>query len=428
MFDNNYGRKISNKVDEINDMYVVHQAQRHAPIKGGRKISKLSEGGIGIMLPNSKRAMAINENEPIMSGSAVGPDFEYGQVKNGVSKGATGSGKKGAAIWNEIEENLSGGALDRQIGGNIVESKGYEMEDPLNIQQHLLKGGALEHGTLLHLAESLVTRAPRIINPLIDKLPISDNAKSNVKGVVSTIADVVHAAAPILHIALLLHKGTRGSGKSDNDKIILREMQKGGALDVNSIKSYLSKKGEVVKHVFNKLRENVDVPTVLKVVAPIIGALVAAKGAHQIYREVRPSGRLPHHDNEYLAMREDFAHAMQQGDLSRAAYDARMAGYQPMQELQSDTMLHDLEDRRFAAEVDGMGMRIKKPRAKKVGGGSILNPARQDQNLQGNFTGGEKKKRAPSAWNVFVKEQMKKTGKSMKETLVDIKKNKLWKK
>lgn len=61
----------------------------------------------------------------------------------------------------------------------------------------------------------------------------------------------------------------------------------------------------------------------------------------------------------------------------------------------------------------------------EVGGAKF--PDKTMQELPGNYTGGAKKK-APTAWNDFVKKIMKKTGKGMKDTLKYIKSNNLWKK
>lgn len=292
MYNNAPNRRVVKKVEKQTQDMIERLKVANPPIKGGNKDSKPIKIEDWTEVPNGTQLWGPNAGIPkgsgksggknLMSGYGENYDFEGGYVK---SKGATGSGKK--MLWSEIDKaiNQTGGyaeAIDRQIGGSVVESFGYETE-PYN---DFMEGGGLRNSKKVKkMVEKSAEMAPHIeklaekselLIPVMQKAP--EGKLERAKYIIKNVAEIAKDIAPLVKMAMDLKREydrPRGGAKFPEPTQLLTGNFTGGKKKVhkyikekkpkvkgpksewnNFVKDMMKKRGGTMKDTLKHIKEN----------------------------------------------------------------------------------------------------------------------------------------------------------------------------
>lgn len=114
-------------------------------------------------------------------------------------------GDRSAAVWDKIADSMKGAGIGRKIGGNVVESMGYEME-PVRL---VVTGGA-SPDELYQLAKENPAAVKAAMGPIVDRLP--EESKLTWHDTLRTVSSVISDITPLLQLIADLKRGRGVSG------------------------------------------------------------------------------------------------------------------------------------------------------------------------------------------------------------------------
>jgi len=144
----------------------------------------------------------------IIGGGKMIYDVLARAVETKKKKGGMGisqDGDRDPAVWDKIAESMKGAGIGRKVGGNVVDSLGYEME-PVRL---VVTGGASPE-ELYALAKENPAAVKAAMGPIVDRLP--EESKTTWHDTLRTISSVISDVTPLLQLIADLKRGKGQSG------------------------------------------------------------------------------------------------------------------------------------------------------------------------------------------------------------------------
>jgi hypothetical protein len=226
MFNNAYGRKVAKQSMAMDEAFIENAKKYASPIKIGAKSMRKKTAGSydNNPIPSGTQIWGNMPADPsgkvqggsIMSGFSDGYNNDLGIEKN--RKGATSKIKdtKKNNLWEEIEKATGGCCESRQMGGNVVDSFGHDLE-PIDL--HFQSGGAFDKKNMTktiknaeHIIPKLeqVARESKLLEPVMKEQP--SGKLEAVKHIIKNTSEIIKDIAPVLKILLEMKQGKGKSG------------------------------------------------------------------------------------------------------------------------------------------------------------------------------------------------------------------------